>query len=128
MLFSKAILLLSAAVAPFALAADEQQPAPQTVTIKVINATPTTTPTPSSTPVYTPSSTPSPSSSKVILSTGTGAIVTPTGGRWNSTTSSTAGVKGPSSAIPATGGAAAGAEMASAVMAGVVAVAGLVVL
>ncbi|KAL2009297.1 hypothetical protein VTN00DRAFT_7491 [Thermoascus crustaceus] len=119
MLFSKAILLLSAAVAPFALAAGEQ-PAPHTVTIKVINATPT----PSSTPVYTPS----PTSSKVILSTGTGAIVTPTGGRWNSTTSSTAGVKGPSSAIPATGGAAAGAEMASAVVAGVVAVAGLVVL
>ncbi|KAL2214863.1 hypothetical protein M432DRAFT_594058 [Thermoascus aurantiacus ATCC 26904] len=144
MLFSKAILLLSAAVAPFALAADTASPLPaaHTITVQVINATePTPTPSPSSTPVSTPLLTPSftPSSTPVIYSssttlikaTGTGGVAAPTGGRWNTTTPASPTVKAPAgspSAPPLTGGAVSGREVTSAMMAGVVAVAALVVL
>lgn len=144
MLFSKAILLLSAAVAPFALAADTASPLPaaHTITVQVINATePTPTPSPSSTPVSTPLLTPSftPSSMPVIYSssttlikaTGTGGVAAPTGGRWNTTTPASPTVKAPAgnpSAPPLTGGAVSGREVTSAMMAGVVAVAALVVL
>lgn len=112
MLFSKAILLLSAAVAPFALAADTASPLPaaHTITVQVINATePTPSPSPSSTPVSTPLLTPSftpsftPSSTPVIYSssttlikaTGTGGVAAPTGGRWNTTTPASPTVKAP---------------------------------
>lgn len=144
MLFSKAILLLSAAVAPFALAADTASPLPaaHTITVQVINATePTPSPSPSSTPVSTPLLTPSftPSSTPVIYSssttlikaTGTGGVAAPTGGRWNTTTPASPTVKAPAgnpSAPPLTGGAVSGREVTSAMMAGVVAVAALVVL
>ncbi|KAJ9210506.1 hypothetical protein DTO166G4_7891 [Paecilomyces variotii] len=136
MIFNKAILLLCAAVSPFALA----EPA-STVTLTVVNAhSSTPTPTPTPTPSPSPSSTPV---HKFIASTGTGARFTPSAGRWNSTLPipsnpvkapsepASSAASGPASGAssPAATGAAAGHDVAgAAMMAGVVAVAGLVML
>ncbi|KAL1878320.1 hypothetical protein Plec18167_004388 [Paecilomyces lecythidis] len=139
MIFNKAILLLCAAVSPFALA--EPAAAASTVTLTVLNAH-SSTPTPTPTPTPSPSSTPV---HKFIASTGTGAPrFTPSAGRWNSTipvpsnpvkapsepaSSAASGAASVASSSPAATGAAAGHDVAgAAMMAGVVAVAGLVML
>lgn len=138
MLFTKALLLLSVAVSPFALTQETVtvSGAPFTTTVKVVNAHSTSTPTPTPTP--TPSST-----HKVVASTG--GFIVPSPGRWNSTSSikpktSSVFVTATSEVAPAestpvsasspahTGGAASGREVAGAMLAGVVAVAGLVMM
>jgi hypothetical protein len=141
MLFAKTLLLLSAAISPFALAQETVTVAgaPYTTTVKVMNAHSSSTPTPTPTPSRTPSSTPV---HKFIASTG--GIILPSGGRWNSTsiqpshssvyvvpTSQVVTVETTAASAPSpthTGGAASNREVAGAMMAGVVAVAGLVMM
>ncbi|OJJ34329.1 hypothetical protein ASPWEDRAFT_173751 [Aspergillus wentii DTO 134E9] len=133
MQFSKALLVISAAFGPLALAAQEAAaPTTSTITLQIVNAHSSSfaTPSPSSIPIYSSTPVASPS----------GGLRIPGPGRWNATSSSFSKVttpavaKGPSETTAAAAsssalvGAAPAVQYSGAMAAGVMAVAGLVML